>query len=171
MKRKISLLTGICLGSLIAIAGCDSGTNTGSGSGLTRDLAKSLIEAELIPIESVKLEKSAQDRVFDCLDEIGVKQANTYRATEAGKELGLEVDYRKGTELTPKDSNSVGIKVTGIKPAPVSGGETEEYKIAVFSYDTSDPDIAKVLACFGDHEALFILYDDGWRLEKTTQKG
>ena len=71
---------------------------------------------------------------------------------------------------SPSDNDSLNIKITGIKPAPrVSGGAQEEYKIAVFNYESADPEISAALACF-EYDALFIQYDDGWRLETMSVK-
>lgn len=176
MKTRKTLVTGICITVLTAGTGCGSSTNDGKYE-LDRDLAKSLIEAELLPITSIRLTTSAARRATNrCLDELALKKNGSYQETEAGAKRGLKVRYGL-TRISIDEGATVGISVNGIKPVlqpgigePAGGGSVEQFKIALFDFESNDAELAETLNCFQGQEASFTLYDDGWRLEKLTAR-
>ena len=168
MEGKHRILGVICLAISALLAGC---TNVGSKGDLTRDLAAKLIsESQPLPKIVYKTSWDGGQSVPTCLKDLGLTQKGLYTPTKtATEQLGLGYSDRRYT-FEPEDPASIRLNITGIKPAPrFSGGEQAEYKIAVFNYESDDPSVSSMLACFV-HDALFIQYDDGWRVENINLK-
>lgn len=171
MRFKALFLT-MAFTSLVA---CDQSRNTAGPNPeqLSREEARSLILASDKTLQPPGIFKSELS-YGSCLEQFGLDlklgAPLTKRTWEPTERTGWLYKWGDVFDFRPPHDLKFDVTITGIKPAPLSGsGESAEHKIVVFQRSYPNPQIAAIHDCVRSaesSEALLVLYDDGWRVEK-----
>jgi len=160
-----SIVRPLLCAMLVTLAACsDQELTRGKAADLLRERSE-LKDTALYPQDSVAMVKCGMEQ------ELWNEPRNAMQGgpvTQLGRELGVDSVARSfGGGWFVKMKTPVGVsnvRVTGIKDAPVPL-DSGTYKVVEFEYNYDAPD--PLANCLGERkgEALFALYDDGWRVE------